>query len=622
MQTACTLSPISGYLKALGVLRIVNAQLDPEARGYWQDGVFHLETHHSPEALAVFFAESYRPTPCISPWNKNSKLWGSVPEAIQSLNGERFAELQQVAAVASKLLPQYVVAGKVADKPKLLEHLSREGTDAYNSWQRINAVVMEDTKGKLVARYPALLGGTAGAFGVVDIGDQFVASLAAAQQQQYQAAVFGSPEPGVVSTAGNSLVFDPAGRGDGQQGYRVATNDTQKSSGNPADLVLLLEGLMLFDGYATTVQSNEDGKGGTKAATFTLAVVHNSSGHASSSWLENDGLLTEELWCPIWEEPVTFSELRDELGQLAQLPLPRQLNTGTDFALFASQLGRRKGLSGFARFCFPPRVGQGTRIPSLIEIFPLAGCDDRTDALAPIAKFAWQLRMRSKEAPASYRHAAGRVVAELEALSGGGGSFAELLRRLVTWRQQDNLQPEDKRIQRFRLPAYKPQLASSWLDHLQREINGPEWRVGLSLATKRPHAFLEDIALILEGRLDLDLINVLRQGISWIDQTELPESSVQAAVPWLASDYLAGVLLNQWWFSPSTPIEGDRKRWRELLEAHRAEEAMAVALQRLRMAEVVSWPWPTITNTEPTRLLVAVQIPLHPKTLGQLIRVS
>ena len=622
MQTACTLSPISGYLKALGVLRIVNAQLDPEARGYWRDGVFHLETHHSQEVLAVFFAESYRPTPCLSPWNKNSKLWGSVPAAIQSLNGERFAELRQVAAVASKLLPQYVLAGKVADKPKLLEHLSREGTDAYNAWQRVNAVVMEDTKGKLVARYPALLGGTAGAFGVVDIGDQFVASLAAAQQQHYQAAVFGSPEPGVVSTAGNSLVFDPAGRGDGQQGYRVATNDTQKSAGNPADLVLLLEGLMLFDGYATTIQSNEDGKGGTKAANFTLAVVHNSSGHASSSWLENDGLLTEELWCPIWEEPVTFSELRDELGQLAQLPLPRQLNTGTDFALFASQLGRRKGLSGFARYCFPPRVGQGTRIPSLIEIFPLAGCEDRTDALAPVAKFAWQLRMRSKEAPASYRHAAGRVVAELEALSGGGGSFAELLRRLVAWRQQDNLQPEDKRIQRFRLPAYKPQLASSWLDHLQREMDGPEWRVGLSLATKRPHAFLEDIALILEGRLDLDLINVLRQGISWIDQSELPEPSVQTAVPWLASDYLAGVLLNQWWFSPSTPIEGDKKRWMELLEAHRAEEAMAVALHRLRMAEVVSWPWPTITNTEPTRLLVAVEIPLHPKTLGQLIRVS
>ena len=149
------------------------------------------------------------------------------------------------------------------------------------------------------------------------------------------------------------------------------------------------------------------GTAGFLAADFgDQAVSHNTSGHASNSWLENDGQPAEELWCPLWEEPVTFHELRDELARVALLPLPRQLRTGTDFALFASQLGRRHGLSAFARYCFPPRVGQGTKIPSLIEVFPLHDDqEDRSDALAGVAGFASTLRWRAadRSIPTSYR---------------------------------------------------------------------------------------------------------------------------------------------------------------------------------------------------------------------------
>lgn len=53
-------------------------------------------------------------------------------------------------------------------------------------------------------------------------------------------------------------------------------------------------------------------------------------------------------------------------------------------------------------------------------------------------------------------------------------------------------------------------------------------------------------------------------------------------------------------------------------EANRPEEAMAVALQRLRAAELVSWPWPAIAQSEPQQLLKAVEVPLHPATLQAL----
>ena len=55
-----------------------------------------------------------------------------------------------------------------------------------------------------------------------------------------------------------------------------------------------------------------------------------------------------------------------------------------------------------------------------------------------------------------------------------------------------------------------------------------------------------------------------------------------------------------------------------MLLADRPEEAMEVALQRLKTAELVSWPWPAITQSEPQQLLQAVEVPLHPVTLQAL----
>jgi len=64
-------------------------------------------------------------------------------------------------------------------------------------------------------------------------------------------------------------------------------------------------------------------------------------------------------------------------------------------------------------------------------------------------------------------------------------------------------------------------------------------------------------------------------------------------------------------------VDGDRARWRELLLTGRPEEAMEVALHRLRVTEVVSWHWPAIAASDPERLLRAVEVPVHPRTLGR-----
>ncbi|MCS7080143.1 MAG: type I-U CRISPR-associated protein Csx17 [Chloracidobacterium sp.] len=66
----CAPMPLANYLKALGILRLVGEQADPQARGWWDGERFCLLTKLSKEELEAFFLNQYEPTPLLSPWNK------------------------------------------------------------------------------------------------------------------------------------------------------------------------------------------------------------------------------------------------------------------------------------------------------------------------------------------------------------------------------------------------------------------------------------------------------------------------------------------------------------------------------------------------------------------------
>jgi hypothetical protein len=104
-------------------------------------------------------------------------------------------------------------------------------------------------------------------------------------------------------------------------------------------------------------------------------------------------------------------------------------------------------------------------------------------------------------------------------------------------------------------------------------------------------------------------VSDLEAGLGWIDPSGLPlVPEPEETLPWLPPDYLAALLLNQWHFDAHVPIKGDRDRWQQLLLAGRPAEAMEVALHRLRVADLVSWPWPAIAAGDPQRLLRTVQL--------------
>ncbi len=73
--TGCRPTPLAHYLKALGILRLVASDPDPNARGWWKDDVFHLATILDRDALESYLLNDYSPTPLLAPWNGGSGFY-------------------------------------------------------------------------------------------------------------------------------------------------------------------------------------------------------------------------------------------------------------------------------------------------------------------------------------------------------------------------------------------------------------------------------------------------------------------------------------------------------------------------------------------------------------------
>jgi CRISPR-associated protein Csx17 len=62
--------PLGHYLAGLGLLRLVNRTIDPQAKGFWREGDFWLQTKIAQDELVSQIVDSYRALHIINPWNK------------------------------------------------------------------------------------------------------------------------------------------------------------------------------------------------------------------------------------------------------------------------------------------------------------------------------------------------------------------------------------------------------------------------------------------------------------------------------------------------------------------------------------------------------------------------
>lgn len=338
--TGCRPEPLASYLKALGVLRLVAAQKDPDAAGYWRGDRFVLRASLNREALVAFFQEEWRPTPVVAPWNGGSGFYPKDNrDALDKLRGgtfERAASFKQAIDIAASVIDARGWGERPADDEKawLLGEMRARLPDEALAW--LDAAVVLGVDKPL---FPPLLG-TGGNDGRLDFSNNYMQRVVAClgeDASKIRGALFDDSE---------------SSRFQGAMGMYAPASSTRV---NPWDFVLLIEGTLLFSGAATRRLQAQ--RPGTLAFPFHARAA---SGHDTLA-APDEGTSRDELWLPLWAQASSLREVREFIAEgrakVGQGDEQRTAQSGLDFARAISQLGVDRGLSGFARFGFHERNG-------------------------------------------------------------------------------------------------------------------------------------------------------------------------------------------------------------------------------------------------------------------------
>lgn len=385
----CTPEPLMAYLKALGILRLVSEQADPEARGWWKDDMFWLRSTLDCDGLVMYFSEEYRPTPIVVPWtgsdffgvnaDGNAGPFAKTPtastiiEAVLASTTDRLAPYREVIKATLSAMTEIGVIrkedidsqkGKAAKQRKaaFFAHLRRSLDDTVVQWIDIAGICAKDL------RFSALLGSGGGSDGNTHFSDNFMQNLwdalsdfdsqrkakrnqepprAADSSRSYLcSALF---DDGVVQLIHKrtSSLYDS-----GAVGGPNATQGMERDSlANPWNVILALEGTIAFAGAA----AKRLGTNLPAEAVFPFQV----SGVATNA----DGLADKEragseIWLPFWDRPARTDEVLTVLREGRAQCGERVARSGVDMARAAATLGVDRGVDVFFRYAIVKgRVG-------------------------------------------------------------------------------------------------------------------------------------------------------------------------------------------------------------------------------------------------------------------------
>ena len=372
----CSPTPLAHYLKAVGILRLVAEQKDPNCRGAWRDDNFVLATVLSREELEGFFLEAYEPTAIIDPWNGGSGFYPKGNkigiEAILGSSNQRLGKLKDAIRWAQNATCSWTEAPKDEEKgafqASCLKELRNGAEEAIKS-----ALVLtpqsEKAAGTDKASYPSLLG-TGWNDGRLDFANNFhqmvadvfdlrrksagtpikeaeAKALARAEQNQLvRLGLWAVIHHGLRKTAIGQ--FSPGAAG----GANSTTGPDGDSLVNPWDYILMIEGAILFSSASTKrMNPQAQAQGSAPFALYSHAL---GDGPVSGADEKQRG----EQWMPLWDRFLQFQELRSLLGegraQIGKVSATRPV----DMARAISRLGVARGITAFQRFAYMERNGQ------------------------------------------------------------------------------------------------------------------------------------------------------------------------------------------------------------------------------------------------------------------------
>jgi CRISPR-associated protein Csx17 len=474
----CTPEPLSSYLKALGVLRLLVEQgQDPKAKGYWQNDVFFLVTCLSEKELEQFFLHQYQPTPLVAPWNGSTGFYPKdnqkTIQAVIHSQAERLREYRQTITVAQQQVDalKFTVQPKEkSDKRRLLERLHNHLPNSAVKWLDTCALVTAEE-----LKFPPLTG-TGGNDGNFEFSRTFMQQLqelinfktgqpSENSHSLLQSSIFNVTLPGLPFT-GKIGQFNPIAAG----GANAAPGYDADSRVNPWDYVLMLEGIMLFTSGIT--RRYEKSELGDFAYPFTVRASTVGYGSATA---EDEA--RAELWIPLWSAPTGLGELQTLFSEGRAKVGGRTARDGVDFARALSSRGVNRGIVEFVRYSFQVRNGLSYFAIPLGRFQPRF--NPQVDRLAEIDPWLSSFKRASQDtnAPASVIRAHRRLETTIIDLSQGK---AKLLDILVALGAAEAALDHSFKFTKDKFLRPLPLLKPAWLNDCRED--SPEFRLALALA--------------------------------------------------------------------------------------------------------------------------------------------
>lgn len=441
----CTPVPLAGYLKALGIFRLVAEQKDAKARGCWHNERFVLRTELTEDELVSFFAESYKPSPIISPWNgragfledEESERSGAKLVMDYVKAADRFGELRDAVKSYRSDVALKVLKNFKSSKPK--SSAVKDGEEGgANVRKRLKSAAIASLRSKASdraiewfdaclrtaadgAKMSPLLG-DGGADGSRDFGVNFGTALSELFSFETGLPCEGAVElirgslgfrevPSVVAK-GNLGLYEPVGGAvDITMGFEVKGT---KMPLNPVDAILLLEGVLLFSGAITRRLGNNETQ---YCFPFTVSALTAGSGAVAGK----DDLQHAEFWAPIWDRPAGLDELSVFLREGRAIVNRKGVGNALEFAVATKNLGVQRGVPEFQRFALLVREPQSPRKATPISRVRVR--ENQTARLvAELDKWFSRNRkaLRGKEAPAYLGMISREMDAKLHRLTDNG----------------------------------------------------------------------------------------------------------------------------------------------------------------------------------------------------------
>lgn len=362
----CASTPLAGYLKALGVLRLLSAA-HPDTRAAWRGSYLAIQMW-SHEAMESFFLHDYQPTPVMAPWNGGSGFYEKdnkvALDEIRRSTNLRLALYRECLDLGEQALSGLDRSSSPKDTAKvaLLRKLRGLLPDSALDWFDASVLLSGDS-----AQYPPLLG-TGGNDGRLDFTNNFMQRLGevlslsnnAPSQESIdwlRTALYGEPAPRLVKKAIGQFFPGQVGGPNATTGYEA------DSVINPWDFILMIEGALPF--AASAVRRNADDPEGILSYPFTVRSVSAGAGNLG----EGDAASARgELWMPLWQQPATYPEIRALLAE-GRVALGRKpTRDALDFVRAVHRLGCYRGVDSFQRYSLLMRSGKAYLATPLARI--------------------------------------------------------------------------------------------------------------------------------------------------------------------------------------------------------------------------------------------------------------